>query len=113
MQVKKIDINTGKIMGYGICKKKLQNLIIRWSYHSDLLYNVCSVCFILCEVIILKGMPCVLYKPCSVYCLQCVLYKVFSVYLLDSTDLGTLEHTALHKWGGAHQTSNHLPKPNL
>ena len=21
--------------------------------------------------------------------------------------------TALHKWGGAHQTSNHLPKPNL
>ena len=23
------------------------------------------------------------------------------------------EHTALHKLGGAHQTSNHLPKPNL
>ena len=22
-------------------------------------------------------------------------------------------YTALHKWGGAHQTSNHLPKPNL
>ena len=22
-------------------------------------------------------------------------------------------HTALHKWGGAHQTSDHLPKPNL
>ena len=21
--------------------------------------------------------------------------------------------TALHEWGGAHQTSNHLPKPNL
>ena len=21
--------------------------------------------------------------------------------------------TALRKWGGAHQTSNHLPKPNL
>ena len=38
MQVKEIDINTGKIKGYGICKKKVQNLIFRWSYHSDLLY---------------------------------------------------------------------------
>ena len=40
MQVKKIDINTRKIKGYGICKKKVQNLIFRWSYHSDLLYNL-------------------------------------------------------------------------
>ena len=39
MQVKEIDINTGKIKGYGICKKKkVQNLIFRWSYHSDLLW---------------------------------------------------------------------------
>ena len=38
MQVKEIDINTGKIKGYGICKKKVQKLIFRWSYHSDLLY---------------------------------------------------------------------------
>ena len=39
MQVKEIDINTGKIKRYGICKKKVQNLIFRWSYHSDLLYK--------------------------------------------------------------------------
>ena len=38
MQVKDINIDTGKIKGYGICKKKVQNLIFRWSYHSDLLY---------------------------------------------------------------------------
>ena len=38
MQVKEIDINIGKIKRYGICKKKVQNLIFRWSYHSDLLY---------------------------------------------------------------------------
>ena len=24
-----------------------------------------------------------------------------------------VSNTALHKWGGAHQTSNHLPKPNI
>ena len=40
MQVKEIDINTGKIKGYGICQKKVQNLIFRWSYHSDLLYKL-------------------------------------------------------------------------
>ena len=39
MQVKEKDINTGKIKGYGICQKKLRNLILRWSYHSDLLYK--------------------------------------------------------------------------
>ena len=38
MQVKEIDINTGKIKEYGICNKKVQNHIFRWSYHSDLLY---------------------------------------------------------------------------
>ena len=40
MQVKEVDIDTEKIKGYGICNKKKQNLIFRWSYHSDLLYNV-------------------------------------------------------------------------
>ena len=25
----------------------------------------------------------------------------------------TIQATDLHKWGGAHQTSNHLPKTNL
>ena len=41
MQVKEININTGKIKGYEICKKKkeVKNLIFRWSYHSDLLYS--------------------------------------------------------------------------
>ena len=41
------DINTGKIKEYGICKKKVQNLIFRWSFHSDLLYivNYVIVCF--------------------------------------------------------------------
>ena len=39
MQVKDIDIDPGKIKGYGICKKKVRNLICRWSYHSDLLYT--------------------------------------------------------------------------
>ena len=38
MQVKEIYINTKKNQGYGICNKKVQNLIVRWSYHSDLLY---------------------------------------------------------------------------
>ena len=38
MQVKDIDIDTGKIKGYKICKKKVRNLIFRWFYHSDLLY---------------------------------------------------------------------------
>ena len=28
-------------------------------------------------------------------------------------DFQIADLTALHKWGGAHQTSNHLPKPNL
>ena len=41
MQVKEIDIDTGKIKKYGICNnKKVSNLIFRWSYHSDLLYNL-------------------------------------------------------------------------
>ena len=34
---KKIDIDTGKIKSFGICKKKVRNLICWWSYHSDLL----------------------------------------------------------------------------
>ena len=44
MQVKEIDINTRKIKGYGICNKtkKVQNLMFRWSYHSDLLYSLLS-----------------------------------------------------------------------
>ena len=36
MQVKEIDINTGKIKRYGICTKKSTKSPFRWSYHSDL-----------------------------------------------------------------------------
>ena len=39
MQVKEIDINTGKNQEIWNLQKKVQNLIFRWSYHSDLLYK--------------------------------------------------------------------------
>ena len=38
MQVKEIDIDTGKNLGLWNLQKKIQNLIFRWTYHSDLLY---------------------------------------------------------------------------
>ena len=36
-----------------------------------------------------------------------------SLVLQEFTYLCLIQFTALHKWGGAHQTSNHLPKPHI
>ena len=56
MQVKEIEIDTGKIKGYGIFKK-IQNLICRWSYHSDLLYFVWGKMFINITSLLLEKCP--------------------------------------------------------
>ena len=40
MQVKEINIGTGKFKGYRICNKKSMNSHLRWSYQSDLVYII-------------------------------------------------------------------------
>ena len=39
---------------------------------------------------------------------NCLFGKWFHLFVCSHIKI-----TALHKWGGAHQTSNHIPKPNL
>ena len=53
----------------------------------------------------------------SMYC-KVRWYDMFAQSLFEDQTFQFLEGkaaalTALHKWGGAHQTSNHLQKPNL
>ena len=53
-------------------------------------------------------------KACRRLCQKLAVINVFSEkHKPAAKAAGADPSTALRKWGGAHQTSNHLPKPHI